>query len=137
MAFDVTSAINALQDMWLGITGIRFAPDTPPDALGAFPFVVTYERSGELNPSEMHSGNFAPQKGQIWSDLHMARKDLPRDIAKVMTFRNLFLDALRDDPNLSGYVMMCTRVSWTLTPMVYNGVDTIGYRFVLEFDTEL
>lgn len=134
---DVTGAINKIQDIWLNISGIRAAPDTPPEGLIIFPIAITYERSGEMFPNEPHSGNFSQQNGVIWSELHLARKDLPRDVAQALTFRNAFLDGLRDDPDLTDSVMIITRVAWTSETMQWAGIDTIGYRFEVEFGLEL
>lgn len=134
---DVTSAINRIQDLWLTIAGVRAAPDEPPEKIDPLPIAITYERSGEVDIAKPHSGSFAEQRGTIWSELHVQRADLPRAIRSTMTFREAFLRKLQADPTLNGTIMLVNPVRWTFLALEWNGVQTVGYRFEIDFQLEL
>lgn len=134
---DVTSAINRVQALWLTVSGVRAAPAEPPEKLDPLPMAVTFEHSGELDVAPMYAGSFAPQTGTLWSELHVSRADLPRAIRSGMSFRDEFLRALQADPNLNGTIMIISPVRWTFLPMEWNGIQTVGYRFEIDFSSEL
>lgn len=138
MAFDVTEAIGRIQDLWLSIEGIRAAPDEPPERLDPFPIAITFERTGVVDLTKNYSHAFAPESGSIWSELHIARQDnLSLAVKAAYPFRVQFLRALQGDPDLADFVMLVKQIRWTFMPMEWNGLPTIGYRFELDFDTEL
>jgi len=135
---DITSAIRAVQDTWLTISGIKAAPDTPPESINQFPFAVTYEGTGTVYIDDMYSDTFARQTATIVSELHLTRQNLPTAIANAMAYRNSFLDALRDNPTLSGTVMMITQISFQFGKLEYGEDNpTIGYQFTISADLEL
>lgn len=135
---DITSAIRAVQDTWLTISGIKAAPDTPPESINQFPFAVTYEGTGTVYIDDMYSETFARQTATIVSELHLTRQNLPTAIANAMAYRNSFLDALRDNPTLSGTVMMITQISFQFGKLEYGEDNpTIGYQFTISADLEL
>lgn len=137
MAFDITEAVGRIQELWLEVPGVRAAPDYPPEKLDPFPIAVTFERFGELDNAQMYSGSFAPTRGTIWSDLHIQRTSLPLSIKAAMSFRDAFLRKLMGDPDLADFVMVVRTVRWTLQPLEWNGIPTTGYRFELDFVTEM
>lgn len=137
MAFDVTAAVAQIQDLWLEIPGVRAAPDFPPDKADPFPIAITFERFGEMDNARMYSASFAPTTGTIWSELHIQRATLPLAVKTAMSFRDAFLRKLQGDPNLDSFLMLVTRIRWTLQPMMWNGIETTGYRFELDYSSEL
>lgn len=135
---DITSAINAVQAIWLTISGIKAAPDTPPESINQFPFAVTYEGTGTVYLDDMYSGTFARQTATIISELHLTRQNMPTAVASAMAYRNSFLDALRDNPTLSGAVMMIPQVSFQFGKLEYGEDNpTLGYQFTISVDLEL
>lgn len=134
----VEAAILNLQAKWLSISGVNSAPDYPPEAPGAYPFAVTYERRGRLAG---RSFGFGDELVVVFSELHVARAFLPRDIEAVMPYRDKFLALLIADPTLGGTVSTLTPngVSWTFGRLGWGQEattsqepNTIGYRFELE-----
>jgi len=94
----LSDAIAMVQNYMLTLTGVRGAPANPPDAINAFPFIVCYSQSGTF------AINTPEDKIAIHTlvvEVHVARKDLPRDIAAVMAFcesvPNLLFKKFRDD----------------------------------------
>lgn len=137
MAFDVTAAVAQVQALWLEIPGIRAAPDFPPDKADPFPCAITFERFGEMDNARMYSHSFAPVVGTIWSELHIQRANLPLAIKTAMSFRDAFLRKLQGDPDLGDFLMLVKTIRWTLQPMMWNGIETTGYRFELDYVNEL
>src|SRR5690554_5305971 len=84
----IEAAILNLQAKWLSIDGVNSAPDYPPESPGAYPFAVTYERRGRLAG---RSFGFGDEIALLFSELHVARTMLPRDIQSVMPFRDQFI----------------------------------------------
>lgn len=62
-------------------------------------------------------------------EIHTPRKYLPKDIAAVRGYYDLFLTALRANPQLTGAVDLTTGVSYQFGALGWGGVDTIGWRF--------
>ena len=134
---DVTSAVEYIQDLALTITGIRTAPDEPPGSIAQWPALITYERNGSVRLDAMHSGTWGAQHGTIVSELHVPRKDLPRDVRTVMSYRESFLRKLQNDPGLGTTAMIVREVRWLIGPMNWGEMETVGYRFEIEIDLEL
>ena len=133
----IEAAILNLQAKWLSIDGVNSAPDYPPESPGAYPFAVTYERRGRLAG---RSFGFGDEIALLFSELHVARTMLPRDIQAVMPFRDQFIALLIADPTLGGTVSTITPegVSWTFGRLGWGQEstsqepNTIGYRFEIE-----
>lgn len=131
----VEAALLNLQAKWLSISGVNSAPDYPPEATGAFPFAVSYERSGRLVG---RSYQFGDELVVLHTELHVARAMLPRAIETIMPYRDQFLDLLIADPTLGGTVSTINgEVTWTFGRLgwgqesrsQYDQPNTIGYRF--------
>jgi hypothetical protein len=121
------AAILAVQDIIGAIPGIRNAPDYPPDALNAFPFAVCYVSSGtwQFGPADDRKGLHT-----ITLQVHWARKDLARDVAKAMVLAETIPDALLRNPTLAGTVDTIVQpIAYTFGPLAWGGVDTIGFDF--------
>lgn len=116
------------------LTGIRGAPANPPDQINAFPFIVTYARSGVIE-----AGPVALRRGlhNIVIELHVARRDLARDVAAAMEYADTVPNALLATLSYSGdrfnnTVSTFERITYTFGPMQWGGIDTIGFRWTLE-----
>ncbi len=133
---NVNNAIAEIQTKALAISGIRMAPDAPPEQLNVFPFWVTYERLGRLPVNELPR-EWANQTVTLFSELHVSRTLLTRAITSALGYRDLFLKKLLQDPNLGGDVMIVDEVRWTFGRLEWGGVETIGYRFELDLSVEL
>lgn len=113
-------------------TGIlREVPDIPPENVSAYPFVVIHAGDGEItgNSPEDVRGDHS-----LAMEIHIARKDMPYDYTTATMALGLVVDAV-----FSGYkdhelrpVERYERVSYSLRPMRWGGIDTIGYDIRIE-----
>jgi hypothetical protein len=122
-------AINAIQDVVGGVSGIRSAPDYAPDQLSTFPFALAFARTGtfEVGPVGMGKGLHT-----IVVEVHVARKDLPRDIQAAMAFSDAVPLALLADTTLGGVVSTFTNIRYEFGPMLWGKLETLGFRFYVE-----
>lgn len=123
----IEAAILNLQDKLLALSGMKAAPDYPPEGAGAFPFGVSYERNAG---TMANSDSFADDLAVIWCEIHVARQILPKAIQTAMAFRDPLLKALIADPTLAGSI---STIRWpvlrTFGLLTWGGLETIGYRF--------
>ena len=123
-------AIANVQTTIKAISGIREAPATPPKNISVFPFVVAYAGAGEFRTGE--PAGQMKYLGSIIVDLHVARKDLPRDAAKAMGYHESIPNAILKDTTLGAKVDTCGPVSCSgLIFMNYGEVETLGLRFTI------
>lgn len=130
----IEAAIADLREKLLSLNGMRSAPVNPPDATAAFPFGVSYERSGTL---EMKSAGFANDLATIWCEIHVSRQILPQAVALAMEFRDPFMKLLIADPTLGGTVSTIREIRRTFGRLEWGGVETIGYRFEVDVKVTL
>lgn len=98
----VQDAIGAIQDIWDALTGVRAAPDYAPDKFPALPAAITYPARGDL---EGIGGSGASKDIHvIYSEFHVARKDLARDLTTLIPFIDSFRNEVIADPTLSSAV---------------------------------
>lgn len=102
-----------------GITGIKAAPDYPPESVSAYPFVLTYPSGGNL---EWEPGLIFKGLHQITCELHFDRAVLPKAIKTMIPFIKKFADALKVDPTLGG----------TVDTVVATGNSKIEYTILFQ-----
>ena len=125
------TAIAQLQTTLGALTGIRNAPEYPPDNASAFPFIIAYAGPGGFTAGE--PAGMMKYLGSIVIDLHLARKDLPRDVEKAMAYHDSIPDAILGDTTLGGTISTCGEVRTSgLIFLKYAETDTIGIRFTIE-----
>lgn len=111
------------------VSGIRKAPDEPPEDMSVFPFAVAWP--GETR----HEYNVPGERKTLMNivlELHVARKDLPRDYATLIPYADSIPNAIMDDQTLGGVVDTFWRIDVAeLGILNWNTVQTIGYRFTL------
>lgn len=126
MTKSITTAVANIQTLVAALSGMRSAPAQPPDSAGAFPFGVSYIGAVEVNQASL------TQRTHIFTiitEIHVARKDLPRDVAKLDPYPTAFPDAIWDAPTLSGAVDTVLGVVGQLIPSSWGGVDTLCWQF--------
>ena len=124
--------IAEVQEDIRALSGIRAAPNLAPEQMNVFPFCVVYPGSGTMSsgvPGEMlgiHS---------IVIELHIGRKDLPRDIDAALPFvesiPNILLKAVATTAGdrFDNTVDTFTDVTYEFGPLDWGGTATIGWRF--------
>ena len=105
---------------------MRQAPAHPPDSAGAFPFGVSY--IGAVNV-EQTTLTHRTRIFTVVTEIHVARKDLPRDVAKLDPYPTAFPDLIWDNVTLSGAVDTVQGVVGQLVPGSWGGVDTLAWTF--------
>ena len=128
-------AIDAIQDDLGALTGIRGAPDEPPEKITVFPFIVVYASSGEWR-SDVPGNKIGLHV--ITIEIHVARKDLPRDVEKAMAYSesipNAMLKAVATvgGDKFASTISTFSRITYTFGPMDWGDLKTLGFRFRLE-----
>ncbi len=123
------ATVEWIQDQTGALSGIRTAPDFPLEQVGAFPFVVAYMGGGTFEKGE--AGGIVERHDFI-IELHIARKDLPRDIEKAVAYVDSIPAAIMADSTLGGTVLQFESIVYEFAPeMFWDAVKTIGFRFTV------
>ncbi len=125
---DLQSAIEDLQSTIGAITGVKAAPDNPPDVpSGQWPFSIAFPRTGEFQ-----GGGNAQVVGlhTIVVQLHYHRQDLSRSYETIIPYLETVIEAILADVTLGGTVTTIRdSITYTFGAMTYAGIDTIGWQF--------
>ena len=127
---DLKDVIGEIVDELQTISGIRRVPDDPPESNEQFPFAVVYPITGiyrqemTVNMKGLHSINI---------ELHVSRKDLPRDFRQIMGLIDtvpLELMKLLKDGGFS-YLETFGDIEYTFGPLSWAGTDTLGVTYTM------
>lgn len=129
----LVAAIAAIQDVAGAMSGIRIAPDYAPDAVNVFPAVICYAargRAGGLGGSTSVEAHHT-----IYCEIHVARKDLARDLETLMPYVETFTNDILEDVTL-GAAVDCIdgEITWELlerTMDAAGAVKTLCLRFTI------
>ena len=125
------SAIEVIQDICLTVSGVRAAPDYPPEAANVYPFVACYATTGAFRGGP---AGVMTALHTIAVEIHVARKELPRDVAAVIPYGELVAAALLTLPTLSGTVDTIRAgegIAYTFGGMAWGGQETVGWRLLV------
>ena len=127
----LADAISRVAQILGSVPGIRQAPEAPPEQMNVFPFAVVYPADGEHTfgtPGE----RLAMEAISI--EIHVARKDLPRDVATSLPFADSIPDALMADmvgTQWNSTIDTFDRINWTFGTLGWGGMETIGFKFLI------
>ncbi len=124
--------IAGVQDVVGVISGIRLAPDIPPEQLaGGGVFAVVYPAAGRFD--EITTGRL---HGEHTLHVMVATplRNLRTDWERVISYGTSVPAALLASGTLSGTVLQNTRLRYTFGPLEWGGQPLIGWLF--EFDVE-
>lgn len=130
----IEAAITKLQTHALALTGMKDAPDQPPETINVFPFSIAYERTAE---TLQRGYGFADDIVTLWVEFHVARQLLQGGVQTAMALRDPFLKKLIGDPTLGGSVSTITAIRRTFGWLKWGGTDTIGYRFEIDVKIDI
>ena len=124
-------AIGDIIDELQTIGGIKRVPDQPPEKTSDFPFAVVIPGGSSYvaQPARVMTGLH-----NINIELHVGRKDLPRDYSAIMNVIDTIpyeLMKLRQDGGFSNLETFGNIESSPLQYMSYGGVETIGIVYTL------
>lgn len=129
MAGDIVRAVAKVQALAGALDGMRAAPEEPPEQMSVFPFAVSYISGVEISK---HPGWFA-YLFTIRTEIHIARKDLPRDVRKINPYATSFPAAIWADVQLSDSDGITVETVNTLTGSLvaseWGGVETLAWQF--------
>lgn len=114
--------------------GASSAPDFPPEQTSVYPFAATWPERAEW--TSLYSG---AMKGLVTvrTEIHVQRRDLPRDVERANVFAQAFPNEIWSDPTLGGNVDTVLSVSQIeFGPLNWAGTDTLGYVFEVYFKVE-
>jgi len=124
-------AVKEIVDELQTIKDIRRVPDNPPENNDQFPFAVAYPISGfyTQGPAMVMTGLHS-----VNVELHVSRKDLPRDFALVMDLIDQIPQELMSLLNDGGFSEIQTfgEIPYTFGPLSWAGVDTLGVTYTIE-----
>ena len=130
MADELDSFITALTTKLAVMTGIKAAPEHPPEALSEFPFAVCYFVRGTFDYSQ--SG---PAIGLhvVNVDIHLGRSSLPHDEEQARPFILRGLIMLAGNVKMSNTCDHCLLRNYEYGGLGYGeSLKTFGVRYVLE-----
>lgn len=112
------------------LTGMRAAPDNPPDVIAAYPFAVTYLLRGSWHGADATWGE---GKATFACDVHLSRlPDTGRQLETYAELPRTLALAILSDETLGGACTSVNDVRCSFTRMGYNGIETAGYRFEID-----
>lgn len=122
------AVIQAIQDTVITVTGIREAPDYPPEQVSDFPFAVAFPAEGDHNFGVVGERMFL---GDIVLEIHVSRVDLPTAVENSIGFGDTIPDALMADPTLNGTCDTFEKIHQSFGALNWGEIQTIGYRFTI------
>ena len=126
----IKAAVQEVVDELRKISDIRRVPDAPPENNSQFPFVIVYPMRGTYfgGPPGLVTGLHG-----IVIELHIARKDLPRDFDDVMDLfdelPNELFKSLKDAEFSA--IMTFGNIEYEFGPLMYADVETIGVTYTM------
>jgi hypothetical protein len=129
MSGTIQDVVNSIQTTVDAITGIRSAPNYPPNQLtGMVLTAVTYPASGTIRAlsagwmQELHTVNI---------DLILPAKDLTRDMIILNPFLRSVPNAIIKAPTFGGNASTFDSLSYSYILVEDGGIQYRGYRFVI------
>jgi hypothetical protein len=123
---EVQAAIQALAR---GLSGVRVAPNAPPDQAAAYPFVVTLPAQGTIGT--VIAGCLAGSH-TFQTEIHVARKNLTYDTPTLIPLLRAFYRSVLADPTLGGTVEAVGDVRYYWKAMEWGGQETRGYLIQID-----
>jgi hypothetical protein len=109
---------------------LRSAPDNPIEQPAVYPFGVTFIR--RVNYTQQ-SGTLRTGLHTVAVQIHIARKDLPRDIVKAVPYGEALPVALWNDLTLGGKVAHINDIRGAFRAMEWGDQETLGWDFEIDF----
>jgi hypothetical protein len=127
---DLKDAVAEIIDELQTIPEIRRVPDNPPENNDQFPFCVVYPLTGlyTQGPAKLMKGLHS-----VNIELHVARKDLPRDFSQVMNVIDEIPYQMMKRLNDGKWSNLATfgEIEYTFGPLSWAGVDTLGVTYTI------
>lgn len=130
----ILAVVQAVQDIVGAVTGIRAAPDYPPDNIGGiFPISIVYPPRGNIKDGPGYLGMTALH--QIVIELHFPRTDLSKAVEASISYIDSIPNALFKDPTIGGSASTFEDIEYTFGSMSWGEppslIPTFGIRFTV------
>jgi len=127
---DLKDAVQEVVNMLREVDGLRRVPDEPPENNDQFPFVIVYPGDGRYKggPPGLVTGLH-----NIVIELHIARKDLPRDFSSAMVLFDRIPFKLFANLKAKKFSTIRTfsDIEYEFGPLNYAGIDTLGPTYTM------
>lgn len=120
--------IQAVMDLVGSVSGIREAPDFPPEQLSDFPFAVAFPGEGTHKFGVVGERMFL---GNVVLELHVSRVDLPVAVQNSIGFGDTIPNKLMANPTLNDTADVFENVTQTFGELNWGDTQTLGYRFTI------
>lgn len=127
MAKSITAAVARIQTIMSGVEDMRAAPTQPPDSPNVFPFAASWIGAVETTQP---SATLRIRLFTVVTEIHVARKDMARDVAKINPFATSVPDSIWADTTLDGAVDTILTCNGALAPSSWAGVETLAWQFL-------
>lgn len=123
--------IAAVQDYVGVVTGIRTAPDAPPDQIaGGGVCALVYPASGAIR--DLAAGGLLEGQHTLHLMLATPRVNLRSDWARVIALGDTVTRALLGANTMSGVLVMITECRYTFGDLEWGGQQLFGWLFELD-----
>lgn len=124
---DLQDAVYEIAASMREVSGVKNAPNEPPENTENFPFVAVFPGTGEIEA--LARGD---KKGlhNIDIELHVKRKDLPIDMRVATPFIDKIADQILSDRQNNNYTHINTfgAITYEFAPLAWGATQTLGYR---------
>ena len=129
MADELDNFITELSTVMETMTGVKDAPEYPPEGLNEFPTVVCYFVVGTFTYSQA-----GPAIGvhRVHADVHLGRTILPHDEEYARPYILRALTAIASNVQMSSTCEHCLLTGYEYGRLGYGGKETFGVRLILE-----
>lgn len=128
----VATAVARLQTIAGAVSGVNVAATLPPESLAQFPVAISYVSDCLLGAR--YTGAHAHSQWVLTTEIHVSRKDLPRDYDLLDDIGPAFAVAVIAEPDLTGTVSAVIETRGTLGPGQWAGLDTLCWTFKTTVD---
>ena len=122
----LANLLSDIQTAVAAISGVKYAPAYPPGNASDFPFVVVYPDAFEarVNTPEDYRMLY-----DVRVELHIARKDLPSDVATLLPYAESGPQAIIKALVANAYAF--ERMDGNFGALAWQEQGTIGYVWVI------
>lgn len=127
---DLQDAVYEIAASMREVSGVKNAPNEPPENTENFPFVAVFPGTGLIR-AEGHGDKTGLHNIDI--ELHVKRKDLPIDIRIATPFINSIANQILSDRQNGNYSHINTfgDITYEFSPLMWGATKTLGYRITV------
>jgi len=126
---NIKDALQEIVNELKNVRDLRRVPDAPPESNDQFPFCLAYPVSGSFTKN---SSGWSTDLHDINIELHVTRKDLPRDFMTLVDLLDEVPLQLHKGQQANRItVTWADEIAYTFGPLEYAGVETLGVTYTM------